>query len=90
MRTHGNLLVLNRKQAEIWKELYEAAEDLIADRHHDGPHQLVPGCVAEVDADHCHICIWASIDRRKRLRDAIGAAGPELERVKDMFGPYTK
>lgn len=83
MRTNGNLLVLNCKQAEIWKDLYEAAEDFFLGDQHDEPCQRRPGM-------NCDFCLRAVQDRHDRLIVAIKAASPELERVKDIFGPYKK
>lgn len=84
MTTHGNLLVLNRKQVEVWVELFEAAKDYLLGWKHDG------GCIGWDDDDDCSRCNEAITKRRQRLEAAVEAAGPEAEKIKEMFGPFKK
>ena len=85
-QTHGNLIVLNRKHAEVWMELYEAARDMPLRWKHEG------ACEVGFDDydDSCGRCDDALIRRQKRLEAAVQAAGLEAQMIKNMFGPFNK
>ncbi|HBO97685.1 MAG TPA: hypothetical protein DD648_06680 [Candidatus Omnitrophica bacterium] len=90
MATHGNLLVLNRKQAEIWQELYEATKDFFLGNQHDGVCASIPGALGADDRPRCSLCALAQRERNWRLYEAFQAARLEAKKLENMFGTLKK